>query len=311
VKFSIIVPVYNGAENLRFCVESVQKQSVSDWQLILVDDGSADDSFRVMQELRQKDERILTIQQENMGPFFARKNGIAHADGDYLLFLDCDDTLEEECLKKLYRVITEQHADVICYTACSEGKSIGTMEREEGILNKQDFCRELLGSHQFNAVWCKAFRRELFYADENNYEDFRGICWGEDKALFLHGIHRAKQIYYLPDSLYHYRRNPKGISKISSPTQIDAMVSAPLFRLMEKYRSLWNVEERVLKTYQLRNLLNTYWRSCRSCRTKEDQKLFGSYPWKKHYLPLKMYREGLNKKEKLKLLLAWRLYWRG
>ncbi len=308
MRFSIIVPVYNGAEYLRRCIASVQKQSISDWQLILVNDGSTDESGSIMSELAKQDKRLFCIHQENTGPFFARKKGIACAKGDYLLFLDCDDCLAEPCLETLNTVITEHHPDMICFAAVSDNTVIGQLSKEKTWLDKELFCRVLMSSHRFNSLWSKCFRRELLENDDNHYDAFRGICWGEDKAMLLHPTHRAKNIYCLPDILYSYQRNPKGISKIASAKQIDAMISQPLFDLLEKYRILWKIESHSLKCYQLENLLNAYWRSVRSCKTREEWNLFFAYPWHKQYQPLKAYGRYLKGNDRWKLTLAWYLY---
>lgn len=304
MRFSIIVPVYNGEKYLRTCVESVQKQSVFDWQLILIDDGSTDRSWTIMRKMSEQDHRIHCIHQENCGPFMARKRGIDVAEGDYLLFLDCDDSWKEHCLERLSSVIETQQPEMICFTAERDNRSVAWMGEGERWLDKTHFCKELMSSHRYNALWCKAFRRDLFDGDENDYGGFCGLCWGEDKAMFLHPVNKAEKIYYLPDTLYHYHRNFHGISKISSPKQIDAMISEALFALLEKYRAYWNLEENILRQYQLENLLNAYWRSLRACHSREEWKLFYDYPWEKHFVPLLQYGKTLKRKDKLKLLIA-------
>ena len=91
VEFSVIVPAYNASRFLHRCISSVQAQGVTDWELIIVDDGSEDGSAELLDAYVKEDPRIRVIHQKNTGQFFARRRGIDAAQGDYLVFLDSDD----------------------------------------------------------------------------------------------------------------------------------------------------------------------------------------------------------------------------
>ena len=96
MKFSVIVPVYNAEKYLEKCILSVIHQSYDDWELILVDDGSKDNSPQIVDEYAEKDSRIIVIHQQNAGPGTARNNGIKSATGDYVVFLDSDDYIDTD-----------------------------------------------------------------------------------------------------------------------------------------------------------------------------------------------------------------------
>lgn len=96
MKFSVIVPVYNAEQYLEKCILSVLHQSYSNWELILIDDGSIDSSPKIIDDFAQIDNRIVTIHQNNAGPGTARNNGIGIATGDYVIFLDSDDYIDKE-----------------------------------------------------------------------------------------------------------------------------------------------------------------------------------------------------------------------
>ena len=98
MRFSIVVPVYNTEMLLGDCVGSVLAQTYTDWELLLVDDGSTDGSGALADSFAESDERIHAYHQENTGQFFARRAGIDRAVGDYVLFLDSDDTFTDDCL---------------------------------------------------------------------------------------------------------------------------------------------------------------------------------------------------------------------
>ena len=101
MRFSIVVPVYNTEKLLGDCVGSVLAQTYTDWELLLVDDGSTDGSGTLADSFAKLDGRIHAYHQENTGQFFARRAGIDRAVGDYVLFLDSDDTFTDDCLEKV------------------------------------------------------------------------------------------------------------------------------------------------------------------------------------------------------------------
>lgn len=112
---SIVMPCYNGARHLAQSVASVQAQTRTDWELIIVDDGSRDDSWRVMQALATADSRILPLQQANAGAAAARNNGLAHARGHLLAFLDADDTWHPDFLQRMSAALTGQEDSALAY----------------------------------------------------------------------------------------------------------------------------------------------------------------------------------------------------
>lgn len=97
---SVIMPCYNAAAYLRDAIESVQNQTYEDWELLIIDDGSIDDSCKIAQEYVNADKRIQLIKQPNSGACFARNNGLEHAKGQYVKFLDADDVLDTQCLAR-------------------------------------------------------------------------------------------------------------------------------------------------------------------------------------------------------------------
>ena len=110
-KVSVIMPCYNASAYLREAIESVRTQSYKDWELLIIDDGSTDDSREIATEYAIKDKRIQLIEQPNSGACRARNNGIEHAKGEYVKFLDADDVLEQECLTEQVKqigVLTER-----------------------------------------------------------------------------------------------------------------------------------------------------------------------------------------------------------
>ena len=114
VKVSIGIPVYNVSEYLRQCLDSVLIQTFTDFEVILVDDGSTDDSFRICQEYISRDKRFKLIHQENKGLAGARNTCLRYMTGDFIAWLDSDDWLEDDYLEKLVNTQVKTGADIVC-----------------------------------------------------------------------------------------------------------------------------------------------------------------------------------------------------
>ena len=109
MKISAIVPVYNSEKYIERCVNSVSQQSYSNWELILVDDGSTDNSYDILCKLKESEPRIKVLHQKNSGPGIARNAGLSTATGDYIVFIDSDDVIKPDYFEKL----SHETADVV------------------------------------------------------------------------------------------------------------------------------------------------------------------------------------------------------
>lgn len=163
---SIVVPVYNVEKHLDNCVISVLNQTYSQWELMLVDDGSSDNSGAICDKYSRSNPQIRVIHQQNAGVSAARNQGIEHANGQYIVFLDADDTLPEDSLEVLIHSIIDSNADIAMGTTCGEkwGLSSGhkIWKAEDGICNslKDDpytysacgkiFSKEIIGETRFD-----------------------------------------------------------------------------------------------------------------------------------------------------------------
>ena len=116
---SVVVPVYNTEPFLAECLHSLEKQTLTDIEIILVNDGSTDNSGRLLREYAGKDARFVYVEQENQGLSAARNTGMEHASGHYLAFLDSDDWLEREALEQLAGRCQEHDLEVLYYDGCA------------------------------------------------------------------------------------------------------------------------------------------------------------------------------------------------
>lgn len=180
---SIIIPIYKAGRYLRKCLDSVLAQSYNDWELILVDDGSPDDSGKICDEYAVNDSRIRVFHKENGGVSSARNLGLDKAKGEWVTFVDADD-----CLGKSFFSIIEENPkqDLIITSYCRSDKRLVKIP-EDGIYDndKVDLLFDnFLGQLYFRTPWAKFFRRNLIKTlrfDES-------LCLGED-TLFCHNYY--------------------------------------------------------------------------------------------------------------------------
>ncbi|WP_054639571.1 glycosyltransferase family 2 protein [Lactococcus fujiensis] len=114
-KFSIILPVYNGDEYLQQAIDSLFRQTYTNWELIIIDDGSTDQSGKIADQSSKKDRRIRVYHQSNQGLLLARRQGIRRVSGNYLMALDADDQLAETALSKICLSLEQTHADFFVF----------------------------------------------------------------------------------------------------------------------------------------------------------------------------------------------------
>ncbi len=128
VRVSVIIPVYNASKYLRICLDTILNQTLSQIEVICVNDGSTDESLQILEEYQKRDKRVVIINQENSGAGAARNNGIAHAKGEYLLFLDADDTFFPELCNLIYYQSKRNKAQVCLFPAERHDMQTGKFE---------------------------------------------------------------------------------------------------------------------------------------------------------------------------------------
>lgn len=316
MKFSIVVPVYNAESFLDSCVQSVESQLYSDWELILIDDGSEDGSGEMLDDYALKDSRMRVAHQENRGQFYARRRGIGLSTGDYIVFLDSDDVLEPECLRVIQRAISAQSPDIVLYTGrvfvdgVDTGRCVGNIASVESEISVRWLKKQLISSHCLNSLWLKAFRKEVFDGDTTDYACFYGAHCGEDKVQLLYPLTNAKKIWYLPNRLYQYhRRNDSTMHQYRTDT-ISRMMAREMFEILYRFMQIWDMTEaadlETVAVYYLKNYLSVYFNCRKRCTAKERQAL-RRYPWKDEIDKRAMryfFSSGLTMKERVKLLAA-------
>jgi len=203
-KVTVIVPVYNVEAYVGKCVDSILRQSFSDFELILVDDGSTDGGGGICDSYAEKDARIRVIHQKNAGLGGARNTGIEAAAGEYLLFVDSDDTVEPETLEKAMGKSESLQADILAFSFRSVDESGNTLSVFHENLPKEKPLSPMRDKQVFlssPSAWNKLYRRCLF---KDTGVRFPPRVWYEDVRTTFKLFLSAKSIVFTDDILYNY-----------------------------------------------------------------------------------------------------------
>ncbi|MFD4058817.1 glycosyltransferase [Streptomyces californicus] len=227
-RLSIIVPVYNVASYLRNCVNSILSQTFGDFELILVNDGSNDDSGAICDEFVKIDRRVTVIHKENGGVSSARNAGIRIAKGDFIGFIDSDDFIHEKMYEVLYQTAIEQSSDiVVCdFEKVEPNQRLSTRESIEQCtlksfsnidalnqlfhFNSNDVRTGAGNNVKWVVLWNKIFKRELFKSII--FEEGR-IC--EDELIIHKLLFNSTKTTYISQKFYYYVQRPNSIIRSS------------------------------------------------------------------------------------------------
>lgn len=219
-QISIIVPVYNTAEYLERCIGSIIKQDFTEWELLLIDDGSTDNSLFICKKIEAKDCRIKVFSQNNSGVSAARNKGLNEALGQYICFIDSDDYIEPNYLSSLYKyreydlVICGYYVDLYSdnLTLKKQEKHIPTHLDLKLIKNKINL-KDLFLSGMMNSNWNKLYKARII---NNNHLKFKPYPINEDNIFTLEYIMHISSIYTTQDLLYHWIRIDNRLTGVDS-----------------------------------------------------------------------------------------------
>lgn len=205
-KITIIVPIYQvKEEHLKKCVISLQQQTLKDIEIILVDDGADKIIANICDEYSSKDERIKVIHKENKGVSSARNEGIKMAKSDYIMFVDADDWIENNCCKKAYEYIEkDKKIDILCwsyyknYKNCEEENII--FEKKE-IINCIDTKKNYYDMKIIGNVWTKLYSKKILKGQYFNTQ----LSYGEDVEFNFRIFTNIGYIFVTNEKFYHYR----------------------------------------------------------------------------------------------------------
>ena len=242
-KVSVIFPAYNCAKSIGKCLDSLGRQGYDNVEVLVVDDGSSDDLARVMESYRQ----ITLIRKENGGVASARNAGLDAATGDYIMFVDSDDYLDDGCIQSLMQEAQKQPADIIRFRFVWEYPD-GTVLYDTNelpsrtYLSKEDFpqnvYRHMLAGIRFNSVWRQLFRRNViegvrFRTDVQTVED----------AMFNVEAYTKAQSMLLVDGIYyHYYQSGMGLTGSALHVLDKYRCNIRFSKFLVQYLNAWGMD---------------------------------------------------------------------
>ncbi|MES5918252.1 glycosyltransferase [Bacillus cereus group sp. RP37] len=239
-KVSIIVPVYNSEKFISKCLESIIRQTYRNIEILIVNDGSSDESETIINVYREIDHRITYYYQNNSGPSKARNKGILNATGEYVIFLDSDDTVDENYVMYLLNEMINSNSDLVC---CGY-KDIS----KYGVLSCSDFnfessisvnsFMEMVCKGTGGVLWGKIYKREIISSSNLKMDEEIFMC--EDLVFVLQYAAQCKRFKYIEAYLYNYNR----LNQYSISTNIS-------IHYMQNYISVCKRIEEIFKSVEL------------------------------------------------------------
>lgn len=249
-RISIVIPVYNAEKYIRKCIQSIQKQTYQNWNLILVDDGSTDRSGKICDVFAQKDKRITVIHQENRGSIEARKSGVlseAAQNNPWIMMSDADDTMPPDAIDKLYNAARKYQAEMVVGATTKMYKGVAIPSRwkspcfqiDKPQLYRHDEIIDKLFVSYFGitnfpvSLYAKLYRTEQL-TKAINFEPAVKFM-GDDLSVSIRLMPEVKNLVIIPDVVYNYRFGG-GTSKFM-PYMMDDF--AKLYTYKQQYIKLY------------------------------------------------------------------------
>ena len=282
-KVSIIIPVYNVEKYLERCVSSLQKQTLQDIEIILVDDSSKDSSLEICRRLAEDDSRIKVIHKENEGAGLARNAALQLAKGEYIGFVDSDDFAEPEMFEVLYNKAKEYGSDLVLSGVLFVD---GNMFSEKGECSRKTYFAEdthfdteeslrklrmgIVGSLPEDAddskygmsIWKNLFRHEIIKENNLRFQSEREI-YSEDALFMIDYISCIKKATGISDAFYNYCRNEASISKSYKKDRFEKSLV-----FVNEVRKRF---EKDIKEDEYRIYINRFWQAM--CRVNCSQEI--------------------------------------
>jgi glycosyltransferase involved in cell wall biosynthesis len=251
-KVSIIIPAYNVSAYIERCIQSALNQTLKDIQIIIVNDGSTDNTVALIEKFTDK--RIFVVRKKNGGISSARRAGLEMVKGDYIYQLDGDDWIEKDALFDMYKLASENNFDVVIADAYVDDDEGGISLYEGATTITDDYLKDILLGRITPNYWTKLYHRDLFFKNEIAYND--NISIGEDILVNVQLFYYAKRIGRLNKAYLHYIQRKTSLSKVYSNKMYQVY---DLLSEVQKFLVSKNVFEKNIREFELLEYMHTYY----------------------------------------------------
>jgi glycosyltransferase involved in cell wall biosynthesis len=271
ILFSIIVPVYNDDLHLPHCLDSILSQTYSDFECLLIDDGSTDTCPAICDNYSVKDKRISVFHKKNEGISKTRQFGLDHAKGSYIIFIDSDDWVESFYIDNAYRSIKDESADILYfnfYNESSNGKEKLFIQKPNVKYNDKAI-KQVVKGELFSCLWNIIFKKDFYI--NNNLRFNETVNYGEDTLFIIEALFFKPKIKKINGVFYHHTFNKDSFTQQNKKVKFIERIKfiEQLNILFEKYNRL------DLKKYNFIPVNDKYEMLASGIFSKEEyQKLF-------------------------------------
>ena len=254
MKFSVLIPVYNTEKYLEECLQSVLNQTYQDFEIVLVDDGSTDESGKICDKYQvDYPDKIKIIHKANQGLISARRVGIDNAHSDFCIFVDSDDSIRVNLLETVNEILSNnKDVDLLIYSLCYVRNSTVVKNARKLFDNgkvwteqdKKELYKRIMFSDDINSMCTKAVKTSLLQSDTTDYTVYYDKNMGEDLLQSLYIITNAKKVMYIDTPLYCYNYNDNSISRGVSLESISKKSTLHIYNRILEYLPKWNLNSK-------------------------------------------------------------------
>lgn len=207
---SVLVPVYNSSKYLAKCLRSILNQTYRDFELVIVNDGSKDNSGEIIESFASKDKRVVSLYKENQKSISKTRNFLLdHIKGDYFIFIDSDDIVDKRFLEYLFKEMVRSGSDIVaCGFKINKRKLINRKIKLLSTLDNKKALQEMMFGGKFYAVWNKLIKTDLL--KDNRFNE--SLNYGEDLLFFFDLLKNDITFTFIKNKLYYYRIRPGSLS---------------------------------------------------------------------------------------------------
>ena len=205
-KISVIVPVYNVEKYLPACIDSILRQTHSNLEVILINDGSKDKSGQICDEFAKLDSRVKVVHKENGGVSSSRNRGLDEAKGEYICFMDADDYQSDQALSQLVSAMRMNDVDLVVagfYRVVDDKLAAKSYFKKECVMSRKEYASKMSkkpAEYYFGVLWNKLYKRSII--EQFNMRMDESISWSEDFIFNLEYIRHIQDIFILKSPVY-------------------------------------------------------------------------------------------------------------
>lgn len=322
---TIIIPVYNGQEYLNQCLCSILNQTYTELEIICVNDGSSDKSLEILKKYSRSDKRIKIINKENEGVSVARNSALNEVTGEYLMFVDADDWIEEDTCQIAINEIIRNNSDLVMWSYIREWDGYSRIKRiypEDFIIFSKEDCKnrlhrrmiglldeelkQLANADALCTIWGKLYKTSIIKENSILFQDIRSIGTYEDGIFNLQVLEFVNKAVFINKGLYHYRKtNTSSITKIYKEKLFKNWLN--LFQMMENYIKSRNLPREYCMALDNRICLSILGLGLNICESNN------SSIWKikeiKKIISTDKYRKAYSKLQLKNLSYQWKIFY--